>query len=101
MSRAELVRSAGALAGAGDDRGARVEVLAGELVEKAAPTWEHSETQATVVGLLWPRFRGGAHGWWILTEPDVSPGPEDLVRPDAAAGPGEVVRALFGRDVEP
>jgi len=76
-SRAEVLR-------AGFDPSARVEVLAGELVEKAAPTWEHSEAQATVVGLLWPRFRGGSTGWWILTEPDVLLGPDDLVRPDLA-----------------
>lgn len=79
------------IAGGGADRGCdperRVEVLAGELVEKAAPSWEHSDAQGAVAELLRPRFcsgRGDAGGWWILLEPDISFGPDDLCRPDAA-----------------
>lgn len=83
LTRAEEL-SAAAIA-SGSER--RVEVLAGELVEKAAPSWEHSDAQGAVAELLRPRFRsgrGGPGGWWLLVEPDVLFGPDDLCRPDAA-----------------
>ena len=52
-----------------------VELVDGELVEKAAPSFEHGEAQAQVAGQLTNRFggppRGGAGGWWIGTEVDV------------------------------
>lgn len=72
---------------AGQDPERRLEVLAGELVEKAAPSWEHSDAQAAMSELLRPRFRRGGHGgggWWLLSEPDIAFGPSDVCRPDLA-----------------
>lgn len=71
------------------DEDARAEIVGGEIVEKAAPSGEHGETQGAIVGLLWPPFRrpaGGGQpgGWWFGTEVDIEFGPHDLFRPDVA-----------------
>jgi Uma2 family endonuclease len=66
----------------------RVELIRGTLVEKAAPTNEHSGAQ---VGLAWhlaqpfQRKPGGRWpgGWWIRTEIDIQLDAE-LFRPDVA-----------------
>jgi Uma2 family endonuclease len=56
---------------------ARLELIDGELVEKAAPTFEHgiaqSQTAAALVGPFGRRTGGpgGPGGWWIATEVDV------------------------------
>jgi Uma2 family endonuclease len=73
------------LAALGDD--ARCEVLGGEIVEKAAPTFEHGATQLQIGSeLLGPyqRGRGGPGGWWFGSEVDIELGPHDVFRPDVA-----------------
>lgn len=68
----------------------RVELIDGELVEKALPGGPHAFSQAAVVGALHPIFQrkpGGAGpgsgGWWFMTEPDVVLGSNGY-RPDIA-----------------
>jgi Uma2 family endonuclease len=63
------------------------ELVAGELVEKTAPTGEHGDAQAGVVGAVRPAFHrrpgsGGPGGWWIATEVEVLLESGDVVRPD-------------------
>jgi Uma2 family endonuclease len=63
------------------------ELVGGELVEKAAPTGEHGDAQAGVVGAVRPPFQrkpggGGPGGWWIATEVEVLLETGDVVRPD-------------------
>ncbi len=66
----------------------RAEILDGVIVEKAAPSFEHSGTQASLAGLVWSRFnRGGGGsdapgGWWIVTECDIELEPHQVLRPD-------------------
>lgn len=66
----------------------RLELINGELVEKAAPDPPHCASQSALVGNLYPTFYrkpGGAGpntgGWWLLTEPDIQVG-ENVFRPD-------------------
>jgi Uma2 family endonuclease len=63
------------------------EFVGGELIQKAAPSGEHGDAQAGVVGALRPPFQrkpggGGPGGWWIATEVEVLLETEDVVRPD-------------------
>jgi Uma2 family endonuclease len=63
------------------------ELIAGELIEKAAPSGEHGDAQAGIVGALRSPFqrppgRGGPGGWWIATEVEVRLEMGDIVRPD-------------------
>lgn len=63
------------------------ELVNGDLVEKAAPSGEHGDAQAGVVGALRSPFhrgsgRGGPGGWWIATEVEVLLQTSDVVRPD-------------------
>lgn len=62
------------------------ELIGGELIEKAAPSGEHGDAQAGVVGALRAPFhrgagRGGPGGWWIATEVEVL-FDDQVVRPD-------------------
>ncbi|MCK6538233.1 MAG: Uma2 family endonuclease [Polyangiaceae bacterium] len=56
---------------------ARLELIDGELVEKAAPTFEHGLAQSLTAGVIAGAFhrrsggRGGPGGWWIVTEVDI------------------------------
>jgi Uma2 family endonuclease len=56
---------------------ARMELIDGELVEKAAPTFEHGRAQGHTVGAIvgpFDRRTGGPSGpggWWIVTEVDI------------------------------
>jgi Uma2 family endonuclease len=56
---------------------ARIELIDGEFVEKAAPTFEHGLAQGHTVGAIsavYNRRVGGPRGpggWWIVTEVDV------------------------------
>lgn len=56
---------------------ARVELIEGELIAKAPPTFEHGRAQAhTVIAVGRPFARrvggpGGPGGWWIATEVDI------------------------------
>ena len=63
------------------------ELIGGELIEKAAPSGEHGDAQAGVVGALRlpfqrPPGRGGPGGWWIATEVEVRQHTTEIVRPD-------------------
>src|SRR5260221_8660803 len=63
------------------------ELVGGELTQKAAPSGEHGNAQAGVVGALYPPFQrtpgsGGPGGWWIATEVEVLLETGDVVRPD-------------------
>ena len=64
------------------------ELIAGELIEKAAPSGEHGTAQAGIVGTLHPSFqrppgRGSPGGWWFATEVEfLLDG--DVARPDVA-----------------
>jgi Uma2 family endonuclease len=55
----------------------RLELIDGELVEKASPSFEHGLAQGQTVGALGGAFgrkgggSGGPGGWWIATEVDV------------------------------
>jgi Uma2 family endonuclease len=65
------------------------EVLAGELVKKAAPSPEHGRAQRALGRYVGGPFddddgRGGPGGWWILTEVDVELESHYIVRPDLA-----------------
>jgi Uma2 family endonuclease len=65
----------------------RIELIDGDFVEKAAPTFEHGRAQGHTVAALggpFDRREGGPHGpggWWIATEVDVQLG-ERGFRPD-------------------
>jgi Uma2 family endonuclease len=52
--------------------GERVEVIDGELARDAAPTFEHSDAQGSVISEVKVHFRGrgpeGKGGWWLGTE---------------------------------
>lgn len=63
------------------------ELVAGELIRKAAPTGEHGDAQAGVVGAVRPAFHrksggGGPGGWWIATEVEILLNRQEVVRPD-------------------
>ncbi len=56
---------------------ARLELIDGELVEKAAPTFDHGSAQSLTVAAVAGAFHrraggpGGPGGWWIATEVDI------------------------------
>jgi Uma2 family endonuclease len=64
------------------------ELIDGEIIPKAAPSGEHGDAQAGVVGVLRTPFqrssggRGGPGGWWIMTEVEVMLAGTQIVRPD-------------------
>jgi Uma2 family endonuclease len=63
------------------------EVIAGEVVEKAAPSGEHGTTQAAVAGSLFGSFSrppGGnvPGGWWFATEVEIEFEAHEIYRPD-------------------
>ena len=72
-----------------DQRG---EILAGELVVSPRPASDHGVASTAIIGLLWPRFRGGGGGgnpggWLILHEPELHlhvGGRTDVLSPDVA-----------------
>lgn len=66
----------------------RYEVVAGEVVEKAAPTFEHGGARIALGGTLWGAFGrsggGGAPGWWIASEVEIEFEPHEVYLPDLA-----------------
>jgi Uma2 family endonuclease len=63
------------------------EVIDGELVQKAMPTFEHGDAQSALVSRLKGPFQrrpGGKWpgGWWIGTEIEVELAPTHVYRPD-------------------
>ena len=73
------------------------ELIAGEIVEKAAPSAEHGTTQLEVGSRLIGPFgrelpSGGPGGWWFMTEVEVRFG-DDVCRPDLVGWRRDVVGA--------
>ncbi len=67
--------------------GVRAEVIGGEVVPAASPTFEHGRSQRSLGGFVGRRFdRGGGGrwpgGWWIATEVDVEYGRHEIYRHD-------------------
>jgi Uma2 family endonuclease len=64
----------------------RHEVVDGELVEKAAPSFEHGGAQIVIGGLLLGYSgRGGGRGpggWWLGTEVEIELEPHQVYLPD-------------------
>jgi Uma2 family endonuclease len=63
------------------------EVIDGELVRKAMPTFEHGDAQSALASRIKGPFQrrpGGKlpGGWWIATEVEVELGPTHVYRPD-------------------
>ncbi len=63
------------------------EFIGGELIQKAAPSGEHGDAQAGIVGAVRSPFQrppghGGPGGWWIASEVEVLFEPSEIVRPD-------------------
>ena len=62
------------------------ELIDGEIVEKASPTWDHSEAQSSLLVQLKGPFQrksgGGPGGWWIGCEIDVQIAVDQVYRPD-------------------
>jgi Uma2 family endonuclease len=63
------------------------ELVSGELIQKSAPSGEHGDAQAGVVGAIRPPYQrrpggGGPGGWWISTEVEVLLESSEVVRPD-------------------
>jgi Uma2 family endonuclease len=56
----------------GRDDADRLEIIGGEIVEKAAPSWAHGLTENKLAAAIDPFNRRpgsrGPGGWWILTE---------------------------------
>ncbi|MBI2390908.1 MAG: Uma2 family endonuclease [Deltaproteobacteria bacterium] len=78
--------------------GRAVELIAGELIERAAPTFDHGQAQSKVNGQLdaFNRSGGGPRGpggWWLATEVEVLyPKFEEVFRHDVVG---------FRRDRQP
>jgi Uma2 family endonuclease len=67
---------------------ARLELVDGELIQKAAPTFEHSSSQGGLIDSIRGPFNrrggaGGPGGWWIGPEVDIRLGGNGF-RPDVA-----------------
>lgn len=65
----------------------RVELINGEIIEKASPSFEHSSAQASLSAEIVTKFgRGDGHpgGWWIATEVDTEYDIHQLYRHDLA-----------------
>ncbi len=69
------------------------ELIAGEIVEKAAPSGEHADAQGAVVAHLRTLFHGPGPsegdegppgGWWIYPESELMLASGEIVRPDVA-----------------
>ncbi|HWN71466.1 MAG TPA: Uma2 family endonuclease [Haliangium sp.] len=76
------------LATAADIEDDRQEVVRGELVRKASPSFEHSATQhamAVALGGFLGRARSGRPGgWWFGTEAEIELETHDVYLPDIA-----------------
>lgn len=62
-----------------------MEVIGGDLVPRASPTFEHGDAQSSVIAFVkdpFQRGRGGPGGWWIASEVEVELGTHDVFLPD-------------------
>jgi len=67
----------------------RAEIIDGEIIEKAAPSAEHANTQLGLGAIIRVEFHGAgggprSGGWWILSEVDVELESHEVYRPDLA-----------------
>lgn len=70
---------------AADIQDERQEVVGGELMWKAAPTFDHGDLQAALCGrLIGFRGYGRPGGWWLGTEVEVELAPHEVYLPDIA-----------------
>lgn len=64
------------------------EIIDGELVEKASPSFEHGRTQGMLWGFVGSFDRKPSAsrpgGWWLAIEVEVSLAPDEVYRPDVA-----------------
>ncbi|MDI1474947.1 Uma2 family endonuclease [Polyangium sp. y55x31] len=65
----------------------RHEIIDGELVEKAAPSFDHGSSILGLGGVLRSEYgrppgRGGSGGWWLSTDADIELAPDQIYRPD-------------------
>lgn len=65
----------------------RFEILGGEIVEKAEPSYEHSDAQLGGGTFLRSRFHHGGGprgpgGWWIVSECEIELEAHEIYRPD-------------------
>lgn len=77
--------------------GRKYEILAGTLEALPSPLPGHRFAQGVLVSELHAPFfggRGGPGGWWILIEPDISLGVNDIVSPDLVGWRRERVPAF-------
>jgi Uma2 family endonuclease len=61
------------------------EILDGELVQKAMPSFRHGSAQSEIAGLLvgpYGRGRGGPGGWRFASEVEIAFSPTEVHRPD-------------------
>lgn len=63
------------------------EIIDGELVRKAMPTFEHGDAQSALVSRIKGPFQrrpGGPQpgGWWLATEVEIELAPDHVYRPD-------------------
>lgn len=85
MSTAHRLATREDLFARGDER---VEVIAGAIVEKAAPSYDHSDAQLGAGSFLRAHFHGGGGGgggpggWWIVSECEVELASHEIYRPD-------------------
>ncbi|WP_394845741.1 Uma2 family endonuclease [Pendulispora brunnea] len=66
----------------------RLEIVGGEVVQKAAPTWDHGLAQTSISAFLvgpyqWGRGDGPG-GWWFGSEVDIELETHEVYRPDVA-----------------
>lgn len=65
----------------------RHEIVGGELVQKASPSFRHGATQMRLGGVLrgfWSGEPGGPGGWWIGSEVTIELAPHEVYQPDLA-----------------
>ena len=66
----------------------RQEVICGELVRKASPSFQHSSTQNAIEGILFgfrgPGGPGRPGGWWLGTEAEIELDTHEVYLPDVA-----------------
>ena len=77
--------------------GRKYEILAGTLEALPSPLPGHRFAQGVLVSELHAPFfggRGGPGGWWILIEPDIFLGVNDIVSPDVVGWRRERVPAF-------